>query len=130
MIDNTALGHAFLKKELNVVPTVGWQIDPFGHSATQGGLLTSGVGFDALYFGRIHFVDLVHRKRDAECEGLWSSSTTDDSSVFWGLTGEYGGNVSRELSSCCFIVHQLDGQNTYIHCSSCSMVDHQDFALM
>lgn len=52
MIDQTTLGHTFLKKELGVVPTVGWQIDPFGHSATQGGLMTSGMGFDALYFGR------------------------------------------------------------------------------
>jgi alpha-mannosidase len=52
MIDNTALGHRFLKEELGVVPSVGWQIDPFGHSSTQGGLMTGGVGFDALYFGR------------------------------------------------------------------------------
>ncbi len=52
MIDNTALGHRFLKEELGVVPSVGWQIDPFGHSSTQGGLMTRGVGFDALYFGR------------------------------------------------------------------------------
>ena len=127
MIDNTALGHAFLKK-LNVVPTVGWQIDPFGHSATQGGLLTSGVGFDALYFGRIHFVDLEHRKRDAECEGLWRSSTTDDGSVFWGLTGEYGGNVSRELS----LLFLCSSRCTkYLHSLLLSsMVDHQDFALM
>ena len=52
MIDNTALGHRFLREELGVVPRVGWQIDPFGHSSTQGGLMTRGVGFDALYFGR------------------------------------------------------------------------------
>lgn len=128
MIDNTALGHAFLKKNLNVVPTVGWQIDPFGHSATQGGLLTSGVGFNALYFGRIHFVDLEHRKRDAECEGLWSSSTTDDTSVFWGLTGEYGGNVCIVVScSSTGFLHKLTLVAPLTHYS---MADHQDFALM
>ena len=35
MIENTAFGHRFLKEEFDYVPTVGWQIDPFGHSATQ-----------------------------------------------------------------------------------------------
>lgn len=43
MIDQTTLGHSFLKNEFNVTPSVGWQIDPFGHSSTQGGLLTSGL---------------------------------------------------------------------------------------
>lgn len=52
MIDQTTLGHSFLKEVLGVVPNVGWQLDPFGHSATQASLMTGGVGFDALYFGR------------------------------------------------------------------------------
>ncbi|KAL9187321.1 hypothetical protein ACHAXT_001424 [Thalassiosira profunda] len=99
MIDQTTLGHAFLRKELGVIPTVGWQIDPFGHSATQGSLLTSGFGFDALYFGRIHYVDLQHRQEHAECEGLWSSST-DDNSVFWGLSGSYEGNYGGPEGFC------------------------------
>ena len=100
MIDQTTLGHQFLLKELGVVPKVGWQIDPFGHSATQGGLLTSSVGFDALYFGRIHYVDLLNRQAAAECEGLWSSSAPDNSSVFWGLTGSYGGNYGAPAGFC------------------------------
>eukprot|EP00986_Skeletonema_menzelii_P007327 scaffold2854_cov140-Skeletonema_menzelii.AAC.3 len=99
MIDQTTLGHQFLLKELGVVPKVGWQIDPFGHSATQGGLLTSSVGFDALYFGRIHYVDLQNRQAAAECEGLWKSAP-DNSSVFWGLTGSYGGNYGAPDGFC------------------------------
>lgn len=99
MIDQTSLGHQFLLNEFGVVPTVGWQIDPFGHSATQGGLLTSSVGFDALYFGRIHYVDLLNRQTAAECEGLWSSAP-DSSSVFWGLTGSYGGNYGAPEGFC------------------------------
>jgi len=99
MIDQTTLGHQFLLKELGVVPKVGWQIDPFGHSATQGGLLTSSVGFDAIYFGRIHYVDLQNRQAAAECEGLWKSSH-DDSSVFWGLTGSYTGNYGAPEGFC------------------------------
>jgi Glycosyl hydrolases family 38 N-terminal domain len=35
MLDQTARGHAFLLREFNATPTIAWQIDPFGHSATQ-----------------------------------------------------------------------------------------------
>lgn len=35
IIDNLQLGLQFLKKELDVVPTIGWQIDTFGHSTTN-----------------------------------------------------------------------------------------------
>ena len=35
MIDQTTLGHRFLRDEFDYIPTIGWQIDPFGHSATQ-----------------------------------------------------------------------------------------------
>ena len=34
---------------------VGWQIDPFGHSASQAALLSAEVGFDSLFFGRIDY---------------------------------------------------------------------------
>lgn len=101
MIDQTTLGHDFLKSQLGVVPRVGWQIDPFGHSATQGGLMTGGVGFDALYFGRMHYVELENRQRDAECEGLWESSHGEEGErVFWGLTGSYRGNYGAPEGFC------------------------------
>ncbi|KAK2987744.1 hypothetical protein RJ640_023429, partial [Escallonia rubra] len=35
MIDQTTLGHRFIKAEFNITPRIGWQIDPFGHSAVQ-----------------------------------------------------------------------------------------------
>ena len=60
MIDQTSLGHTFLKKEFDIVPTVGWQLDPFGHSATQASFMTSLMGFDALYFGQF----VVHAEPD------------------------------------------------------------------
>ena len=36
MIDNLANGHRFIKKEFGqeYLPTIGWQIDPFGHTLT------------------------------------------------------------------------------------------------
>lgn len=43
MIDQTTLGHLFIKKEFGVTPRVGWQIDPFGHSAVQAYLLGAEV---------------------------------------------------------------------------------------
>ena len=42
MIDQMRLGLLFLKKEFNIIPDIGWYIDPFGHSA-------SNVSNDILY---------------------------------------------------------------------------------
>ena len=55
MIDQTTLGHQYILSEFgeSANPTIGWQVDPFGHSATQAALLSAEVGFDALFFGRI-----------------------------------------------------------------------------
>ncbi|KAK9117707.1 hypothetical protein Sjap_016654 [Stephania japonica] len=39
MIDQTTLGHRFIKQEFGQMPRIGWQIDPFGHSAVQAYLL-------------------------------------------------------------------------------------------
>ncbi len=36
------------------MPTVGWQIDPFGHSSTQASL-SALYGFDAQFFGRADY---------------------------------------------------------------------------
>lgn len=44
LIDQTTLGHQFILKEFGKVPRVGWQIDPFGHSAVQAYLLGAEVG--------------------------------------------------------------------------------------
>jgi alpha-mannosidase len=101
MIDQTTLGHSFLKKELGVVPTVGWQLDPFGHSATQASLLTFKAGFDALYFGRIDYQDRELRQFTRGCEGLWNSSRScEDSTVFWGLTGSFSGMYGAPQGYC------------------------------
>lgn len=43
MIDQTTMGHRFIKEEFNVTPRIGWQIDPFGHSAVQAYLLGAEV---------------------------------------------------------------------------------------
>lgn len=43
LIDQTTLGHLFIKDEFDQKPRVGWQIDPFGHSAVQAYLLGAEV---------------------------------------------------------------------------------------
>lgn len=45
MIDQTTLGHRFIKQEFGIIPRIGWQIDPFGHSAVQAYLLSAEVTF-------------------------------------------------------------------------------------
>lgn len=45
MIDQTTLGHRYIMDQFGKVPRIGWQIDPFGHSAVQAYLLGAEVRF-------------------------------------------------------------------------------------
>ena len=96
MVDQTTLGHRLLIEAFGkgTVPTVGWQLDPFGHSATQAALLSYEAGFDALFFGRIDYQDLALRHAENRSEFVWRASPSlgPDAQVFTGLTGEYLGN--------------------------------------
>lgn len=95
MIDQTALGHKFLIDEFGVVPRVGWQIDPFGHSSTQAALLSAEVGFDALMFGRIDYQDHDIRQNSQSLEFIWQASPSfgANASGIWSAafrSGNYG----------------------------------------
>ncbi|CAK9083304.1 unnamed protein product [Durusdinium trenchii] len=94
MIDQTTLGHKFLMDEFGVAPRTGWQLDPFGHSATQAALLSAEVGFQGLFFGRIDYQDLQLRQQDRAAEFIWRASPSlgPAAQVFSGLTGSYHGN--------------------------------------
>ncbi|KAK9090007.1 hypothetical protein Sjap_023184 [Stephania japonica] len=81
MIDQTTLGHLFLKQEFDQAPRVGWQIDPFGHSAVQAYLLGAEVGFDSLFFGRIDYQDREKRKKEKSLEVVWRGSRSLGSSA-------------------------------------------------
>lgn len=105
MIDQTTLGHRFLKEEFageTAVPKIGWQLDPFGHSATQATLLSAEVGFRGLFFGRIDHDDLDRRKKEKSVEFIWrpSESLGPTSQVFSGLTGSYDGNYGPPHGFC------------------------------
>ena len=54
MIDQTTLGHRFIKQQFGQTPRIGWQIDPFGHAAVQSYLLGAEVSLlPATYLTRI-----------------------------------------------------------------------------
>ena len=46
------LGHIFLLREFNYTPTIGWNIDTFGHSRTQAYIFKK-LGFKAMFFSRL-----------------------------------------------------------------------------
>ncbi|XP_010528132.1 PREDICTED: alpha-mannosidase At3g26720 [Tarenaya hassleriana] len=87
MIDQTTLGHQFIKSEFGQVPRVGWQIDPFGHSAVQAYLLGAELGFDSLFFARIDYQDRAKRLRDKTLEVVWQGckSLGSSSQIFTGI---------------------------------------------
>ena len=96
MIDQTTLGHRLIAEEFGpeAAPTVAWQLDPFGHSATHAALLSADAGMDSLFFGRIDYQELTLRQQQRAAEFVWrpSPSLGPDAQVFTGLTGQYQGN--------------------------------------
>lgn len=56
IIDQMTLGHQWLMDHFGVVPKIGWQIDPFGHSSWYA-VMCAQMGFDALFFERIDYQD-------------------------------------------------------------------------
>ncbi|GMN57390.1 hypothetical protein TIFTF001_026498 [Ficus carica] len=87
LIDQTTLGHQFIMKEFGQIPRVGWQIDPFGHSAVQAYLLGAELGFDSLFFARIDYQDRAKRLKDKTLEVVWqgSRSLSWSSQIFTGI---------------------------------------------
>ncbi|XP_038696356.1 alpha-mannosidase At3g26720-like isoform X2 [Tripterygium wilfordii] len=88
LIDQTTLGHKFIKDEFGQTPRVGWQIDPFGHSAVQAYLLGAELGFDSLFFARIDYQDRAKRLAEKALEVVWqgSKSLGSTSQIFTGIT--------------------------------------------
>eukprot|EP01119_Soliformovum_irregulare_P008936 TRINITY_DN2201_c3_g1_i1.p1 TRINITY_DN2201_c3_g1~~TRINITY_DN2201_c3_g1_i1.p1 ORF type:complete len:965 (+),score=294.76 TRINITY_DN2201_c3_g1_i1:158-3052(+) len=73
MIDQMTEGHDFLMREFGVRPTVGWHIDPFGHSASQPAIFAR-MGFDSFFFCRIDYQDYDKRAFERNLEFVWRGS--------------------------------------------------------
>lgn len=76
MIDQTSLGHRYISEQFGseAAPRIGWQLDPFGHSAVQAYLLAAEVGFDALFFSRGDYQDIAERRKKKTMEFIWRGS--------------------------------------------------------
>ncbi|CAI5469722.1 unnamed protein product [Closterium sp. Yama58-4] len=76
MVHQMSLGLRFLRSEFNVTPRIAWQIDPFGHSATQASLITAQAGFDGIFFSRADYQDVANRQQEKKEEFVWRASKT------------------------------------------------------
>jgi hypothetical protein len=86
IIDQMTLGHQFLKETFGVTPTIGWHIDPFGHSATHAEVFAK-MNFDAFFFGRADYQDKNNRMATKTMETIWrpSKSMGQNAQMFTGL---------------------------------------------
>jgi len=94
MIDQTTLGHQFILEEFGegANPRIAWQIDCFGHSATQA-VISHQMGLEALFFGRLDYQDFNRRMAAKEMNLWWrpSQSLGPDTKVWveMALDGNY-----------------------------------------
>ena len=67
-------------------PTVGWQIDPFGHSREQASLFAQ-MGFDGEFFARVDWVEKSERFKNLTSEMIWKASADlgGSSELFTGI---------------------------------------------
>mmetsp|Transcript_11959 Transcript_11959/g.11956 ORF Transcript_11959/g.11956 Transcript_11959/m.11956 type:complete len:80 (-) Transcript_11959:5-244(-) len=64
-INNMKTGHDFLKREFDYKPTVGWQIDTFGHQSATAGLFAE-MGFSSWFIARADIQDKKSRLANKE----------------------------------------------------------------
>ena len=74
-LDQMAFGHQFLLQTFGITPTIGWQIDPFGHSEANADLYAK-MGFNGLFFARIDYQDKAKRLNESTCEMIWRPQTS------------------------------------------------------
>jgi hypothetical protein len=74
-INQMTEGHQFVLREFGPLgrASVGWHVDPFGHSASVASLW-SGMGFDAFGLERIDWREKDRRKASQELEFVWRGS--------------------------------------------------------
>uniref|UniRef100_A0A1B0DIV6 mannosyl-oligosaccharide 1,3-1,6-alpha-mannosidase n=1 Tax=Phlebotomus papatasi TaxID=29031 RepID=A0A1B0DIV6_PHLPP len=70
MVDQLIEGHQWVKNHLNVTPSVGWSIDPFGHGSTVPFLLSSS-DFDGTIIQRIHYAWKQWFAKHQSSDFLW-----------------------------------------------------------
>ena len=69
-IDNMRIGLKFLKEEFNVIPKIGWFIDPFGHSSATAHILKQ-MNFDKIVLTRIDYLEKKDRINNHNLEFIY-----------------------------------------------------------
>ena len=64
------LGHQWLKREIGVVPKIGWMMDSFGHSSGNAALFAD-FGFDAMFFTRMDGEQKEEYKKTGDLQFIW-----------------------------------------------------------
>lgn len=72
-------GRRFLENEFGVYPTIGWQLDPFGHTQTNADIFAQ-VGIDTLVFARWSVYTQSEKLKNKEMQWIWE--TSDQNSLF------------------------------------------------
>lgn len=85
MVDQMTLGHQFLFNNFGIVPKIGWQLDPFGHSSTSA-IIDYLIGFEGLFFARMDYQDEANRNNNKGLEMIWNpSASMPDISILTGM---------------------------------------------
>ncbi|KAH8287906.1 hypothetical protein KR018_006961, partial [Drosophila ironensis] len=87
VIDQFNLGLKYLKDAFGDCgrPSVGWQIDPFGHSREMASMFAQ-MGYHGEFFARMDYVDKKKRLADLGMEMVWKSSESlKNSEIFTGM---------------------------------------------
>ncbi|XP_063696732.1 alpha-mannosidase 2 [Culicoides brevitarsis] len=94
IIEQLAEGQQWLKKHLNVTPTSGWSIDPFGHSPSLAYVLKHS-GFENHLIQRTHYVvkRTLARKRQLEFNWRQLYDTDGSTSLFTHMMPFYSYDV-------------------------------------
>ena len=75
VINEMTLGAKFIYDEFGIRPTVGWSIDPFGHSKEIEALYAD-IGMDAFGINRVHYADKENRIKNQKLEFVWRGSNS------------------------------------------------------
>ncbi|XP_019849873.1 PREDICTED: lysosomal alpha-mannosidase-like, partial [Amphimedon queenslandica] len=99
IVDQMSLGLRFLSNTFGVRPSVGWHIDPFGHSSFQATAF-SLMGFDGFFLGRIDYADKALRLNTTEMELIWEGSAGSLGSIADIFTGVLYNNYAAPHGFC------------------------------
>ena len=79
IIDNMVVARHWLLQEFGVHPDVGWQLDPFGHSASNARIFAE-IGINALVFARMPYTQLMDWAHNQKKDVIWEPGFATTSS--------------------------------------------------